>query len=494
MNAIYARQSVDRADSISIESQIEFCRYELKGEPYRVYADRGYSGKNTDRPAFGEMMRDMESGAIRRVVVYKLDRISRSILDFSRMMERFEVNRVEFVSATEKFDTSTPMGRAMLNICIVFAQLERETIQKRVVDAYYSRSRKSLYMGGRVPYGFRLSPTTIDGIKTSMYAVNEEEAKQVRLIYELYAKPECSYGDIVRCLHANGMLKNGKPWVRARLAEILRNPVYVRADLSVYRFYRDRGMAVVNDPGDFIGTNGCYCYKGKNSGHAQTEGSYLVLAPHEGIVPAALWLKCRAKCGDGQQGRPRQKAKNTWLAGKIKCGVCGYALVDKHYPASGLRYLLCSGKMDSGACEGGGTIYTDEIEEIVRDEIRQKLTQLGALKLCKADMVDSEFRERSVQLTQLETEISTLLERIADADGAMYRYISQRIEKLDGRKRALAGDISRQRRRREADCPEISDPSDLWDRLCFDDKRQVVEQLIRVIHVTGDHVRIEWRV
>lgn len=494
MNAIYARQSVDRADSISIESQIEFCRYELKGEPYRVYADRGYSGKNTDRPAFGEMMRDMENGVIHRVVVYKLDRISRSILDFSRMMERFEVNRVEFVSTTEKFDTSTPMGRAMLNICIVFAQLERETIQKRVADAYYSRSRKSLYMGGRVPYGFRLSSTTIDGVKTSMYAVNEEEAKQVRLIYELYAKPECSYGDIVRCLHANGMLKNGKPWVRARLAEILRNPVYVRADLSVYRFYRDRGMAVVNDPGDFIGTNGCYCYKGKNSGHAQTEGSYLVLAPHEGIIPAALWLKCRAKCRDGQQGRPRQKAKNTWLAGKIKCGVCGYALVDKHYPASGLRYLLCSGKMNSGACEGVGTIYTDEIEGIVRDEIRKKLAQLGAIKLCKADIVDRESRERSVQLTQLETEISTLLERIAGADGAMYRYISQRIEELDGRKRALAGDISRQRRRREEDCPEISNPSALWDRLCFDDKRQVVEQLIRVIHVTGDHVRIEWRV
>ena len=81
MNAIYARQSVDRADSISIESQIEFCRYELKGEPYKVYADRGYSGKNTDRPAFGEMMHDMENGTIRRVVVYKLDRISRSILD-----------------------------------------------------------------------------------------------------------------------------------------------------------------------------------------------------------------------------------------------------------------------------------------------------------------------------------------------------------------------------------------------------------------------------
>lgn len=493
MNAIYARQSVDRADSISIESQIEFCRYELKGEPYKVYADRGYSGKNTDRPAFGEMMRDMENGTIRRVVVYKLDRISRSILDFSRMMERFEANRVEFVSTTEKFDTSSPMGRAMLNICIVFAQLERETIQKRVADAYYSRSQKSLYMGGRVSYGFRLSPTTVDGVRTSMYAVNEEEAKQVRLIYELYAKPECSCGDIARCLQANGMLKNGKPWVRTRLAEILRNPVYVRADLAVYRFYRDRGTVIVNDPGDFIGTNGCYHYKGRKFAHAPPEGDYLVLAPHEGIIPADLWLKCRAKCAEGQQVRPRQKAKNTWLAGKIKCGVCGYALVDKHYPASGSRYLQCSGKMNSGDCKGGGTIYTDEIEGIIGDEIRQKLTQLGTLVKCKAKSIDSDLPEQNAQLAQVEREIAALLERLAEADGVLLRYIKQRIEELDGKKRELTERISRHQRREEGGT-EIGDPSALWGMLDFDDKRQVVEHLIRVIRVTGDHVRIEWRI
>lgn len=479
MNAIYARQSVDRADSISIESQIEFCRYELKGEPYKVYADRGYSGKNTDRPAFGEMMRDMENGTIRRVIVYKLDRISRSILDFSRMMERFEANRVEFVSTTEKFDTSSPMGRAMLNICIVFAQLERETIQKRVADAYYSRSKKSLYMGGRVPYGFRLSPTTVDGVRTSMYAVNEEEAKQVRLIYELYAKPECSCGDIARCLQANGMLKNGKPWVRTRLAEILRNPVYVRADLAVYRFYRDRGTVIVNDPGDFIGTNGCYHYKGRKFAHAPPEGDYLVLAPHEGIIPADLWLKCRAKCTEGQQVRPRQKAKNTWLAGKIKCGVCGYALVDKHYPASGSRYLQCSGKMNSGDCKGGGTIYTDEIEGIIGDEIRQKLTQLGTLAKCKAKSVDSDLPEQDAQLAQVEREIAALLERLPEADGVLLRYIKQRIEELDGKKRELTERISRHQRREEGGT-EIGDPSALWGMLDFDDKRQVVEHLIQI--------------
>jgi len=134
IDAIYARQSVDKKDSISIESQIEFCKYELKGGTCREYTDKGFSGKNTDRPKFQELIRDIKKGLIAKVIVYKLDRISRSILDFSGMMELFQQYNVEFVSSTEKFDTSTPMGRAMLNICIVFAQLERETIQKRVTD------------------------------------------------------------------------------------------------------------------------------------------------------------------------------------------------------------------------------------------------------------------------------------------------------------------------------------------------------------------------
>ena len=124
IDAVYARQSVDKKDSISIESQIEFCRHELRGGAAREYQDKGFSGKNTDRPQFQQLVRDIEAGLIARVVVYKLDRISRSILDFANMMQLFQKHNVEFVSGTEKFDTSTPMGRAMLNICIVFAQLE----------------------------------------------------------------------------------------------------------------------------------------------------------------------------------------------------------------------------------------------------------------------------------------------------------------------------------------------------------------------------------
>ena len=145
IDAIYGRQSIDKKDSISIESQFEFCRYELKGGEGKEYKDKGYSGKNIERPDFQRLLQDIRLGLIKRVIVYKLDRISRSIVDFAKLMELFKQYDVEFVSCTEKFDTSTPMGRAMLNICIVFAQLERESIQMRVQDAFYSRCTKGYH-------------------------------------------------------------------------------------------------------------------------------------------------------------------------------------------------------------------------------------------------------------------------------------------------------------------------------------------------------------
>lgn len=389
MIAIYARQSVERADSISIEQQIELCRYETRGEPFREYTDRGFSGKNINRPQLLRMMDDIRSGFIHTVIVYRLDRISRSVLDFSGMMKEFGRYGVQFISATEKFDTSSPMGNAMLNICIVFAQLERETIQKRVADSYISRSRKSLYMGGSVPFGFRKIPTVIDGIRTSMYEAVPEEADTVRLIYELYSRPDTSYGDVVSHLVSLGITKRGKRWERARIRELVINPVYVRADADVYSFFTDNGAEVVNQPEDFIGVNGCYSYSGssdKRKCSTSVAGEQIVIAPHKGIIDSSLWLECRRKCMAVKQVIPTQKAKNSWLCGKVKCAKCGYALTVKTFRARPQRYLLCSHRLNSKACEGAGTLFADEAEQLVSVEIRRKLGELRKLSSGSADV------------------------------------------------------------------------------------------------------------
>ena len=313
IDAIYARQSVDRKDSISIESQIEFCKYELRGGNHKDYQDKGYSGKNTDRPKFQELLADIRQGLIRRVVVYKLDRISRSILDFATMMELFQEYNVEFVSSTEKFDTSTPMGRAMLNICIVFAQLERETIQKRVTDAYYSRCQRGFHMSGAAPFGFKLEPTTIQGIRTKMMIPDPATANIARLMFEMYAEPSMSFGDIARYFAENNILIYGKELKRGFISQLLRNPIYAQADLELYEFFKGQGAVVVNDAADFAGTNGCYLYQGRDVQERKNKdlrGQILVLAPSEGIVPADTWLRCRKKLLANITFQGGRKARN----------------------------------------------------------------------------------------------------------------------------------------------------------------------------------------
>ena len=293
LDAIYARQSIDKTDSISIESQLEYCRFETRGEPCLTYFDKGFSGKNLDRPGFQEMLEAIRQGKVKRVICYKLDRCSRSILDFSNLMEELQRYGVEFVSCTEKFDTSTPMGRAMLSICIVFAQLERETIQQRVRDAYYARCRKGFYMGGRVPFGYRLEPYMLDGKRTARYVIHEPEAQILRFLYGEYAAPLTSLADLIGKLDKAGIRhprKENGQWIRENVGRMLRNPIYVRADGKVYRYFRDQGVTVFNPQEDFIGCNGCYLYRDQ-----EVRGKLLVLAPHEGIVAPDLWLRCRNK-------------------------------------------------------------------------------------------------------------------------------------------------------------------------------------------------------
>ena len=493
MDAIYARQSVDRTDSISIESQIELCRYELRGRPAKTYADRGYSGKNTERPAFQALMADMRRGLIGKVVVYKLDRISRSILDFSSMMDTFAQYGVEFVSTTEKFDTSSPIGRAMLNICIVFAQLERETIQKRVADAYFSRSRKSLYMGGRVPFGYRLAPAAVGGVKTAMYEAVPQEAEVVRTMYQLYAQPECSYGDIVRRLHDGGVTKRGRPWERARVADILRSPIYVRADLSVYQFFLEQGASVVNDPSAFIGINGCYCYRTKDSGPGSgLAGCCLVLAPHAGLVPADIWLQCRRKNLNTAQVQPRQQAKNSWLAGKIKCGLCGYALASKRYAGSDHRYLLCTHRMDAKACPGPGTVYAQDLEQLVLDELQAKLALFPVLHPRPAAAPSPEAAALQVELARLEQELDGLTQRAALANDTLLRYINQRVVQLDEKKQTLQRRLSLASAEAARSAPPITRHLSCWSQLSFEDKRRAAAPLIQTIRVFPDRVQIQW--
>ena len=523
IDAVYARQSVDKADSISIESQIDFCKYELKGGSCKEYTDKGYSGKNTDRPRFQELVRDIERGLIKRVVVYKLDRISRSIIDFASMMELFSRYNVEFVSSTEKFDTSTPMGRAMLNICIVFAQLERETIQKRVTDAYYSRCQKGFSMGGPTPYGYKLQPTIIDGVKTKMMVADPEAAERVKLMFEMYSDPQTSLGDIVRYFTQEGLNLGNKKLRRKKgtelnqnvdeepnqstsrelervtLSNILRSPVYAQADHNLYEFVKSQGAVITNDAADFAGINGCYLYKGRDT--TESGGRYnlvdhiLVIAPHEGLVSSETWLAVRKKLMSNRDfGGTTKKAKNTWLAGKVKCGLCGKALMFMLSPSK-VGYYRCRTRAGSRGCEGPGTIRVYVAEDYVYNKMCGKMAEFQTLTGGNPMKADPKLTALNVELLQVEAEIEKLLDTLTGANPTLLSYANGKIEELDTKRQGLMKAIADMTA--EAVSPEhmerLSGYLDSWDNISFDDRRLVVDGLISNIQVTSDSIDISWK-
>ena len=496
-DCIYARQSVDRKDSISIESQIDFCKYELKGGSCRVFKDKGYSGKNTDRPEFQKLLGEIRKGKVRRVIVYKLDRISRSILDFATMMELFQEYDVEFVSSTEKFDTSTPMGRAMLNICIVFAQLERETIQKRVTDAYYSRCLKGFHMSGQAPYGYQLEPTVVEGIRTKKMVADPVAADHVRLMFEMYAEPETSFGDITRYFEEHDIKIYGKSMFRTFLSQLLRNPVYAQADLELYEFFKSQGAAIVNDASDFAGTNGCYLYQGRDVKEDKDrclKDQILVIAPHEALISSDTWLKCRKKLMANTTFQQGRKPKNTWLAGKIKCGHCGYALKATHVPNS-TGYFRCTKRTENKGCPGCGKIRKEEFEQFIFSAMQEKFKDFQILH-GREEKVNPKLTAYQVELAQVEAEIEKLLDTLTGANATLLAYANKKIEELDTRRQTISKAIA------ELSVETISPQQikklsyylDNWDSIDFDDKRKAADGLISTIKATSDRVQIEWKI
>ena len=193
--AIYSRKSRFTGKGESVGNQIELCRQYLRAhepdapEP-EIFEDDGFSGGDLNRPAFRRMMRAAEAGRFRMLIVYRLDRISRSIGDFTALIERLAQLNVAFVSIREQFDTSTPMGRAMMYIASVFSQLERETIAERIRDNLRELAKTGRWLGGITPTGFAseaVQAVTVDGRtkRACRLRLLPEEAETVKAMYSL---------------------------------------------------------------------------------------------------------------------------------------------------------------------------------------------------------------------------------------------------------------------------------------------------------------------
>lgn len=489
MTGIYTRQSIDKKDSISIDGQIDLCKKEAGSEPIQIYTDKGFSGANINRPAFKQLIFDIKQSKIDKVIVYRLDRISRSLLDFAGMIDVFKKHNVAFVSCNEKFDTSTPIGNAMLSIIMVFAQLERETIQQRIKDNYYQRGKKGMYLGGPAPYGFDKVKTTINGINTSMLAPNADSAN-VQTLYDMY-NSGLTLGAIAKEITNRGIIApNGGLWSSLMVSRILKSPTYVKADADVYMYYKLRGCNITNDLADFVGTNGCYLYGKRDRNAAKytdVSDHTLSLAPHEGIIDADTWLNVQKRIAQNKQIKNTGKSSHTWLSGLVKCGKCGYTMTVTTY--KNYKYLNCRGRTNYYVCEGNQTVYVDVVESYVEQAIKNRVNTIDFGIKTERKVSNAEDK---IRLVQIEHDIDNLLNHLASAPDVAAEYINQKIIALHSEKQDLMQKtLLKQDSNIELD--KIKQDVQNWDTLSLDDKKINAKALITKILISDSTINIDWR-
>lgn len=229
--ALYVRVSTSHQidkDSLPFQRQdlTNYTKYALGIDEYEIFEDAGYSGKNTERPKYQEMINRINSGEFSHLLVWKIDRISRNLKDFTEMYDDLKSKGVTFISKNEQFDTSSAMGEAMLKIILVFAELERKLTAERVFSIMLSRAEKGLWNGATIPLGYKWSE------EAKFPIVDEIEAEVVKSIFALYEKIGSTYKVAHELNDKNYKTKRGGKWVPKTVSGILRNPFYI----GTYRY------------------------------------------------------------------------------------------------------------------------------------------------------------------------------------------------------------------------------------------------------------------
>lgn len=464
--AIYARQSIEKADSVSIDAQIQRCALicEQNGWKYEVYKDVGFSGKNINRPNFERLIKDIKCGKINALVSYKLDRISRSITDFAQLLQLFSKYNVKYISSTEQFDTSSPVGRAMIYIVMVFAQLERETTTQRVTDNCRFRASRGLFMGGNTPIGYTSKKIVLDGRNASVLKINEKDIKTVKDIFSLYLSGFNTH-QIARRLNALGITtsKNNNFSANAVL-RILQNFTYCCNSPEIYEFAKLKGYEVFNDIAAFDGKHGMCCYFKNYERHKPSDikNRLIAVGRHEPAISAKDFIAVQNMIDAAKTGPRRMKSSSrSYLSGLLKCAQCGHSFGLKYTSkiSGEYSYYYCRGRAGRGdsTCSNDLWISARELEPRIEKLLFAHAAQV--LKDCvlqQAPVIENESVTKAKrELAECRSSIKNLISGIGKGNEVIDRHITDYITELDAKCRVLEKEIEEQKSiPQQGDCEE----------------------------------------
>ena len=349
--AIYTRKSSEEGleqEFNSLDAQREACEAYIKSQRHEgwiviptLYDDPAYSGGNMDRPALKRLLADIDAGRIDTVVVYKVDRLTRALADFAKIVDAFDARGVTFVSVTQVFNTTTSMGRLTLNVLLSFAQFEREVTGERIRDKIAASKKKGMWMGGLPPLGF--------DVRDRKLVVNETEAETIRHIFKRYCAlgsvralaQELETGKIFSKVRttADGTSYGGKPFSRGALYQLLQNKIYIGLTIHKGQSY----------PGE-----------------------------HDAIVDQNLWEATQTLL-DSNRVERRSLTGNVQILTGLVFDASGEAMTPSHASKKGVRYCYYISRTLTKNCKGehpeGQRIPANLLEDLVINRIKDLLNK-----------------------------------------------------------------------------------------------------------------------
>ncbi|EDT77104.1 recombinase family protein [Clostridium butyricum] len=422
--AIYSRKSRETETGDSIENQIilckEYCNRNYLGEEieYIIYEDEGFSGKNTDRPRFQQLMKDIKSKKINMLICYRLDRISRSVADFSSTLEFLQLNNCDFISIKEQFDTSTPMGRAMIYIASVFAQLERETIAERVRDNMLQMAKKGQWLGGNTPFGFEskrikyLDESLKERTMCTISPVNSD-LDIIKRIYNIYIETESTTKTAKR-LHTEGVTKNNTIMQSITITRILRSAIYVKSSEKTHEYLRKKSDNIYGEANG----NGYLTYAKttntlKRSRNNEDKWIYAV-SKHKGVIDDDTWLKVQ-RILDRNKNKDFKRTGTgnnpALLSGIFKCKKCGSNMIVRR--TGEYYYYICSSKVHKiGSSCNCKNVRVDQLDNNVISQLKNYSNSLLIEELSNSVAKFESIESNSSNSDNLKKELNSKVDMV----------------------------------------------------------------------------------
>ncbi|MBO5220413.1 MAG: recombinase family protein [Clostridia bacterium] len=533
---IYSRKSKFTGKGESIENQIELCRQYIAShispeaaEKALVYEDEGFSGGTLERPQFKRMMADSHKQQFAAIVVYRLDRISRNIGDFAKLIEELSDRHIDFISIREQFDTSSPMGRAMMYIASVFSQLERETIAERIRDNMRELSKTGRWLGGTAPMGYQsetVASVSVDGKtrKACKLTPFPEDIALVKLIYDKFLETGSLTAVDQFLLEKRYTTKRGNRFTRFAIRGILTNPVYMIADTAAFDYLTAGEAEVFAEREAFDGTFGVMAYNrtlqqpGKAHKERPMNEWVIAVGKHPGVIPGETWVQVQDMLEVNRSKSYRRPRSHTaLLSGLLVCKACGDYMRPKltgRTNAAGepiYTYLCSSKERSKGTCCSMKNANGNMLDAMVIEEIKKLPEDASLLAKLLSETGSSFTDNRTVFSTQLaslqeklaenDAGIRSLVSSLAKAAGtAAEEYILAQIEELHRDSAALKEQIDELSKLTEQN-PPVEDALALLrsmiasvgaciDECTVEEKRRYLRTIIQKIEWDGENAAV----